>query len=49
MERQLKRADKRVKLVKLKGEDHHLSSPTTRLECLKETVEFVNAHIGETA
>lgn len=49
MERQLKRAGKRVKLVKLKGEDHQLSSPTTRLECLKETVAFVNAHIGETA
>jgi len=46
MQKQLERADKAVKLVKLKGEDHHLSSPATRLECLKETVDFINQHIG---
>lgn len=46
MEKQLERADKAVKLVKLKGEDHYLSSPETRLTCLKETVRFIAEHIG---
>lgn len=46
MEKQLKRADKPVKLLKLKNEDHHLSNPKTRVECLKAVVEFVNAQIG---
>lgn len=30
MQKQLERANKQVKLLKLKGEDHHLSSPETR-------------------
>jgi dipeptidyl aminopeptidase/acylaminoacyl peptidase len=46
MERQLKRAGKRVKLVTLKGEDHYLSNPGTRLECLRAVVDFVNQNIG---
>ncbi|HLT89945.1 MAG TPA: hypothetical protein VKZ85_03290 [Woeseiaceae bacterium] len=46
MQKQLSRAGKTVKLVKLRGEDHYLLSPETRLECLRETVAFVNAHIG---
>jgi dipeptidyl aminopeptidase/acylaminoacyl peptidase len=45
MERQLERAGKAVQLVKLEGEDHYLSSPATRLQCLEETVAFVNRHI----
>lgn len=47
MQKQLSRAGKTVKLVKLRDEDHYLLlSPETRLECLRETVAFVNAHIG---
>lgn len=46
MEKQLERADKVVRLVELEGEDHHLSTPETRLQALKETVAFVNEHIG---
>jgi dipeptidyl aminopeptidase/acylaminoacyl peptidase len=46
MQKQLERADKPVELVKLKGENHHLSSPETRLQCLKKTVAFINEHIG---
>lgn len=46
MEKQLKRADKSVKLVTLKGEDHQLSDPVTRMECLKAVVDFVNQHLG---
>jgi dipeptidyl aminopeptidase/acylaminoacyl peptidase len=47
MQRQLKRAKKPVRLIKLEGEDHHLSDPATRLECLEAVVEFVNEHLGE--
>lgn len=47
MQRQLKRASKPVRLIKLKGEDHHLSDPATRLECLEAVVEFVNEHLGD--
>jgi dipeptidyl aminopeptidase/acylaminoacyl peptidase len=46
MQKQLERAEKPVKLVKLKGEDHYLSTPQTRLECLKETLEFIDQYIG---
>lgn len=46
MQRQLKRADKPVRLIKLKGEDHYLSEPATRLECLEAVVEFINEHLG---
>jgi dipeptidyl aminopeptidase/acylaminoacyl peptidase len=47
MERQLRRAGKPVTLIKLEGEDHYLSNPGTRLECLQAVIDFVNEHIGE--
>lgn len=47
MYKQLKRANKAVELIKLKKEDHHLSSPETRLHALKATLDFVDQHIGE--
>lgn len=46
MEAALKRANKSVKLVKLKGEDHWLSQSETRLQALKELDAFVAQHIG---
>jgi dipeptidyl aminopeptidase/acylaminoacyl peptidase len=46
MQRQLQRADKPMRLIKLKGEDHHLSQPATRLECLEAVVEFIDEHLG---
>ena len=46
MQRQLKRAKKPVRLIKLKGEDHYLSDPASRVECLEAVVEFVNEHLG---
>jgi len=45
MYRALKKADKKVKKVELKGEDHFLSQSKTRLKALKEIVKFVNKHI----
>lgn len=45
MQRQLKRAGKAVRLIKLKGEDHFLSEPRTRLECLEAVVEFVKQYL----
>jgi dipeptidyl aminopeptidase/acylaminoacyl peptidase len=46
MEEALKRAGKTVKLVKLKGEDHFLSSSQMRLQALRELDAFVAAAIG---
>jgi dipeptidyl aminopeptidase/acylaminoacyl peptidase len=46
MQRQLRRADKPVELIKLKGEDHYLSEPATRLECLEAVVAFINERLG---
>jgi len=46
MESALKKAGKSVRLVKLKGEDHHLSSSDTRLRALRELDAFVTAAIG---
>lgn len=37
---------KAVKLVELKGEDHHLQEGATRLQALTEMVSFINQHIG---
>lgn len=45
MQKKLKRAGKSVSLVKLKGEDHFLSDPATRLECLIAAVEFINENL----
>ena len=45
MHRALKRADKQVELVKLKGEDHSLSVAETRLQTLREMDRFIREHI----
>ncbi|XOV83499.1 MAG: alpha/beta hydrolase family protein [bacterium] len=42
----LKRADKAVRLIKLKGEDHWLSESETRLQTLKAVSNFVHENIG---
>jgi len=47
MNKALKKANKDVSLVELKGEDHFLSNGTTRLQALEEMVKFVNKHIGQ--
>ncbi|MFZ5617029.1 MAG: alpha/beta hydrolase family protein [Pseudomonadota bacterium] len=46
MESALKKAGKNVRLVKLKGEDHWLSSSETRLQALRELDAFVAEHLG---
>ncbi|WP_306251800.1 S9 family peptidase [Parvularcula sp. IMCC14364] len=46
MERALRREDKNVRLVWLRGEDHYLSSSETRLETLKLLDAFVREHLG---
>lgn len=45
MEKALRRADKPVKLVRLKGEDHYLSGYETRLEALTVVAEFIEEHL----
>ena len=40
----LKKADKAVELITLKGEDHWLSSSETRLALLKEVDQFLQKH-----
>ncbi len=47
MNNALKRADKEVEFVTLKGEDHWLSSSETRLQTLQALDAFVEKHIGE--
>lgn len=42
----LRRADKPVTLIELKGEDHWLSTRETRLETLRALDDFVTEHIG---
>lgn len=42
----LKKAGKDVEYIKLKGEDHYLSSSETRIEALKALDVFVQKHIG---
>jgi len=46
MEAALKKQDKEVRLVRLKGEDHWLSQSETRVQTLRELDAFVAAHIG---
>ena len=46
MQRALKRADKSVELIKLRGGDHWLSDSTTRLQTLIALEGFVASHIG---
>lgn len=45
MRKALKRARKNVKYVQLKGEDHHLSRPETRLETLRVIADFIDEHL----
>lgn len=47
MQEELEDAGKQVELVELEGEDHHLSNPETRLECLERMVAFINEYIGK--
>jgi len=44
MERALKKADKPVELITLKGEDHWLSNSDTRLQLLRTISEFLQEH-----
>jgi len=46
MEAALKAAGKPVRLVRLKGEDHYMSTSETRLQTLKEIDAFIAQHIG---
>ena len=46
MKSALERADKQVEFIRLKGEDHWLSTAEMRLETLKALDRFVGAHIG---
>ena len=41
----LRRADKDVKFVRIRGEDHWLSSEETRLEVLQAVAEFIEQHL----
>lgn len=43
----LKSAQKKVKFVKLDRETHYLEDSETRLKMLEESIEFVNANIGQ--
>ncbi len=45
MRKALKKAGKDVKFVQLKGEDHQLSQPETRLETLRELAAFIEEHL----
>jgi len=44
MYKALRRADKSVKLIRLKGEDHCLSSSVTRLQLLTEIDQFIDRY-----
>jgi dipeptidyl aminopeptidase/acylaminoacyl peptidase len=46
MERALKNAGKSVEFIRLKGEDHWLSTSETRLETLKALDAFISKHLG---
>jgi len=45
MERALKRADKQVEFIRLKGEDHWMSVPETRLQMLTALDRFLKTHM----
>lgn len=45
MNRALRRADKDVTLIKLKGEDHWLTKEETRIEALRATAKFIEQHL----
>ena len=44
MDNALKRADKRVKFIRMKGEDHWLSRSKTRTQMLQASVDFVKQY-----
>jgi dipeptidyl aminopeptidase/acylaminoacyl peptidase len=46
MYKALKKAKKSVEIIKLDGEDHHLSEGATRLQTLDASIKFVNQYIG---
>jgi dipeptidyl aminopeptidase/acylaminoacyl peptidase len=46
MENALRRAGKTVELIELRGEDHYLSRPETRLETLQALDRFLAEHLG---
>ena len=46
MSKAIKKANGDVRLVKLKDDDHYLQNSKTRIQAVKETVEFVEKHIG---
>jgi len=46
MYKALKKAKGAVQLVKLKDDDHYLRDSATRIQAVKEMVEFVEQHIG---
>ena len=45
MERALKRADKQVEFIRLKGEDHWMSVPEKRLQMLTALDRFLKTHM----
>ena len=45
MRNALKRADKEVELIKLKGEDHWLSVADTRMQTLRAMEQFLDTHM----
>ncbi|MEM8634802.1 MAG: alpha/beta fold hydrolase [Pseudomonadota bacterium] len=49
MRRALRNADKDVRLVEYRGEDHSMSTPGARLEVLQELDAFISEHIGMSA
>jgi len=46
MYKAIKKHKGEVRLVKLKNDDHYLQSGSTRIQAVKEMVEFVETHIG---
>lgn len=45
MQKALKKARKKVEFEKLNGEDHHLTRPQTRIQCLTTLVSFLGKHL----
>ncbi len=49
MSRALERADKNVRYVELRGDDHWLSAASTRTQMLSEIESFLAEHLGRTS
>ena len=45
MDKALRRANKDVEVVKLKGEDHWLTQEETRIETLRQLAAFIEKHL----